>query len=254
MNRLNDKVAIITGGNSGVGAATAKLFVDEGAQVVICARRKDKLDEVAREIEENGGQVLAVVCDISKPEDAKALVEKTVSHFGRLDILVNNAGIMEDGLKPIDKVTDEDLEHILDVNLKGTIYVTREAVREMEENGNGSIVSVAGTAATNGTGPAVYASSKAGIIGLTKHIALRYASQGIRANAINPGTMATPLLYRADPETDDPDMTAAMDAHVDHNIPSCTPEDAASLILFLAGDESRAVTGQSIVCDCGASL
>lgn len=139
MNRLADKVAVITGGNSGVGAEMAKLFADEGAKVVISARRMDKLEDVANEIRESGGEVLPVRCDIAKAEDADHLMEGAIREFGQIDILVNNAGILESGMKPIDKADLEDISRILDTNLKGTMYITRAAVRYMEEIGRAHV-------------------------------------------------------------------------------------------------------------------
>ena len=119
MGRLDGKVAIITGGNSGVGAATAELFAKEGAQVVISARRLPQLEEVAAKITAAGGEVLAVPTDVSKVEDVENLIAKTIEKFGKIDILVNNAGVLEEGLKPIECFTEEDLEKVLGVNTKG---------------------------------------------------------------------------------------------------------------------------------------
>lgn len=118
MGRLQDKVAIVTGGNSGVGAATALLFAKEGAKVVISARRKPQLEEVAEKIREAGGEVLPVVCDISKRDDADHLIKQTIETYGKLDILINSAGVLEEGLKPIDRVDDADMDRILDINTK----------------------------------------------------------------------------------------------------------------------------------------
>lgn len=254
MNRLIDKVAVITGGNSGVGAATAKLFAEEGAQVVISARRKDKLDEVAREIEESGGEVLAVQCDISKPEDCDALIQAALDNFGRIDILVNNAGMLESGLLPIDKARDEDINAVIDTNLKGTMYMTRAAAKEMESGEAGSIVNIASVAGEKGCGGAAYAASKAGIIGLTKHTAMRFGGKGIRSNAVCPGTIVTPMTMNSDAKDMDPDMMNAMYRHLDLKAGTCMPEDVASIALFLASDESKAMTGQILVSDFGASL
>lgn len=254
MNRLIDKVAVITGGNSGVGAATAKLFAEEGAQVVISARRKDKLEEVAREIEESGGEVLAVPCDISSPEECDALIQAALDNFGRIDILVNNAGMLESGLLPIDKARDEDINAVIDTNLKGTMYMTRAAAREMESGESGSIVNIASVAGEKGCGGAAYAASKAGIIGLTKHTALRFGGKGIRANAVCPGTIVTPMTMNSDASDMDPDMMNAMYSHLDLKAGTCMPEDVAGIALFLASDESKAMTGQILVSDFGASL
>ena len=137
MGRLTGKVAVITGGNSGVGAATAKLFAAEGASVVITARRVAALEAIADEIRQAGGEVLALSTDISKPEDPERLMEAAMEKYGKIDILVNNAGILEAGLKPIDRFTDEDLDRIIDTNQKGTMRCIRAAAKRMQKCGKG---------------------------------------------------------------------------------------------------------------------
>ena len=254
MERLQDKVAIITGGNSGVGAATALLFAKEGAKVVITARRQPQLDEVAAKIREAGGEVLPVVSDISRKGDADAVVAKAVEAYGKVDILVNNAGVLEEGLKPIDRVNDDDLDRILDINTKGTMYCMRAATVEMSKNGSGSIVNVASVAGVMGCGGAAYVSSKAAIIGVTKHTALRFAGTGIRCNAVCPGTIVTPMVAGMNPANMDADMFGQMAKHSDLKVPPCMPEDVANILLFLASDESRAITGQVLVTDFGGTL
>ena len=134
MGRLEGKVAIITGGNSGVGEQTAKRFAKEGAKVVITARRKEKLESVAADIEADGGTVLALQGDISVPGDGKRIVEAAAEHFGTLDILVNNAGVLDEGLLPIDKVADSEIDRIIDINTKGTMYFIRAALEIMLKN------------------------------------------------------------------------------------------------------------------------
>ncbi len=254
MNRLEGKVAIVTGGNSGVGKATALLLAKEGAKVVISARREAPLLEVASEIKAAGGEVLCVVTDISKPEDAKNLVAKTIEAYGKVDVLVNNAGILEEGLKPIDRVLDEDMNRIIDTNTKGTMYCMREASIEMEKAGQGSIINVASVAGAMGCGGAAYVASKAAIIGVTKHTALRFAGKGVRCNAICPGTIVTPMVANMRPDNLDPDMFGAMGKHADLRVPPCMPEDVANIICFFASDESRAITGQTIISDFGSTL
>lgn len=254
MNRLQGKVAIVTGGNSGVGAATAMLFAQEGAKVVISARRQAQLDEIAAKIREAGGEVLPVVTDISKPEDAKNLITKTVEAFGKVDVLVNNAGILEEGLKPIDRVVDADLDRILDTNTKGTMYCIREASAEMAKAGQGSIVNVASVAGVMGCGGAAYVASKAAIVGVTRHTALRFAGTGVRCNAVCPSTIATPMVASMNPANMDPDMFGAMAKHSDLKVQPCMPSDVANILLFLASDESRSITGQTLVCDFGSTL
>lgn len=254
MGRLDGKVAIITGGNSGVGAATAELFAKEGAKVVISARRLPQLEEVAERIRANGGEVLTVPTDVSKVEDVENLVAKTVEAYGKIDVLVNNAGVLEQGLKPIENCTDEDLEWVLGINTKGCLYCTRAVVREMMKNNSGSIINLDSVAGEFGTGGASYVTSKAAVIGLTKHTALRFTGTGIRCNSVNPSTIVTPMTMHTDPASLDPNMMGQMNKHMNLSVSPCMPADVANILLFLASDESRALTGQVIVADFGATL
>ena len=257
MDRLKGKVAVITGGNSGVGEATAKLFAKEGAVVVITARREAALTKVAEEIKAAGGEAFAVSTDISKPEDPERLMELVLKKYGKIDILINNAGILETGLKPIDRFLDEDLDRIVETNQKGTMRCMRAAARRMQSGA--SIVNVASVAGVKGCGGAayvasIYGASKSGVVALTRSMAVEFAQYGIRCNAICPGNIITPMTTGTDPAMLDPDMIGAMAAHSNLKTPSCTAEDVANVILFFASDESRAITGQVIVTDFGAML
>lgn len=253
MGRLEGKVAVITGGNSGVGAATAKLFAKEGAKVVISARRTAPLEAVAEEIKAAGGEVLPVATDISKVEDVQNLVAKTLEAFGKVDVFVNNAGVLDEGLKPIDRFSDEDLDRIIEINEKGTMYCMREAANNMKENG-GSIINVASVAGVMGCGGAAYVASKAAIVGITRHTAMRFAGQKIRCNAVCPGSIVTPMVANMRPDNMDADMYGAMGKHADLRVPICMPDDVANILLFLASEESRAITGQILVSDFGSTL
>ncbi len=254
MNRLNEKVAIITGANSGVGAATAKKFAAEGAKVVITARRADMLEEVAENIRAAGGEVLTVPSDISKPEDAARVVEETLAAFGKIDVLINNAGVLDNGLKAIDGFTEEDMNKVIDINTKGTMLMMRAVSAEMAKTGTGSIVNVASVAGVMGCGGAAYVASKAAIIGLTRHTALRFAGTGVRCNAICPGTIVTPMVADMNPANMDMNIFGQMMKHNDLKVQPCMPDDVANMLLFFASDESRAITGQSIVTDFGSTL
>lgn len=255
MKRLNDKVVVITGGNSGVGEATAKLFAKEGATVVISARRVEALEKVAKEIEALGGTVLSVPTDISKVEDCEKLIDLTVEKFGRIDVLVNNAGVLDTGLKAIDKFLDSDLDKVIDINQKGTMYCMRAALKHMLAAKRGSIVNVASVAGYNGGGGASYVSSKAAIIGVTKHAAMRSAASGVRCNVICPGSIITPMTAGMDYTNMDMEMFGAMSAHSDiKGCKPCSADDVANVLLFFASDESKPLTGQAIVCDYGANL
>lgn len=252
MGRFENKVAIVTGANSGVGATIARLMAAEGAKVVMTARREAALEEVAEQITQAGGEVLAVATDISKPGDPDRLVEAALDKFGKIDILVNNAGVLEKGLKPIDRYLDEDLDRIVETNEKGTMRCMRAATRHMESGA--AIVNIASIAGERGCGGAAYVASKAAVIGITKHAALRFQTKGIRCNAICPGNVLTPMTTSIDPAELDPDMIGAMAMHSNMQTQSCTPEDIANIVLFLASDESRAITGQIIVSDFGSML
>lgn len=253
--RLKDKVVVITGSNSGVGAAAAKMFASEGAAVVISARRVEALEKVASEIKNTGGKVLAVPTDVSKVEDCEKLIKAAVDTFGKIDVLVNNAGVLDTGLKAINHFLDEDLDKVVDINQKGTMYMIRAALKYMLPQKSGSIINVASVAGYNGGGGAAYVSSKAAIIGITKHTAMRTATSGIRCNVICPGNILTPMTAGMDYTNMDMEMFGAMSAHCDlKGIKSCTAEDVANVLLFFATDESKPLTGQTIVCDYGSNL
>lgn len=254
MGRLQDKVAIITGGNSGIGASTAELFAKEGAKVVISARRTAQLEEVASKIREAGGEVLAVSCDISDPVQCKNVVDKAVEAFGTVDILINNAGIVDNDISAIEKITDETIDSLININTKGTLYVAREVTKVLMAKKSGSIVNVASVAGYFGCGGAAYATSKAATIGLTKNIAMRGASLNVRCNALCPGSVVTPMTMGMKPEELDPDMMGCMAKHADLTLPPSMPGEVANAILFLASDEASAITGQIIVIDHGANL
>ena len=254
MGRLDNKVCIITGSNSGVGAATAELFASEGAKVVITARRQELLDAEAEKIKAAGGTVLAVRCDVSKEEDCIELIKKTVETFGTVDVLVNNAGVLEAGLKPVDRCLKEDVDRVLDINAKGTIMCTREATKIMATKGVGSVINVDSVAGEFGCGGAAYVASKGAVISLTKHTALRFAGKGIRCNSVCPSTIVTPMTMTTDPRTLDMEMMGQMAKHADLKVQPCMPMDVAKVILFLASDDSKPITGQIIVCDYGSTL
>lgn len=252
MNRLQGKTAVITGGNSGVGEATALLFAKEGANVIISARRQSALEAVAEKIAAEGGKVLTVPTDISKDGDCKALMKAAADKFGKIDILINNAGVLDTGLKAIDKYLDEDAEKVLAINEIGTMQCIRAALGYMETGA--SIVNVASVAGYNGGGGAVYVASKAAIIGITKHTAMLLANKYIRCNAVCPGNIITPMTSGLNPAALDMNMMGAMNKHGDLSLQSCHAEDVANILLFFASDESKALTGQIIVSDFGVNL
>lgn len=254
MDRLKNKTAIITGGNSGVGAATAKLFAAEGANVIITARRAAKLEEVAEKIRQAGGEVMAVSTDISKKDDCESLVAAVKEKYGKVDILVNNAGILEAGLKPVDAYEDGDLARLLNTNTAGTMQMMRAVLREESGENAISIVNVDSIAGLLGCGGAAYVASKAAVLGITKHTALRYAGTNIRCNAVCPGTIVTPMVAGMSADNMNMNMFSQMAKHADLKVRPCQPENVANILLFLASDESVSMTGNVLTSDFGGSL
>ena len=253
MKRLKGKTALITGGNSGVGEATAMLFAREGADVVITARRGEQLKIVAEKIKAGGGSVLAIRGDVSKPYDSEMRVSRTLETFGKLDILVNNAGVRDEGLRPVDKVTDSEIDRVVGINTKGVMYCTRAVLKDMLKNKKGVIINVASSAGLSGGGGAAYVASKAAILGITKHTAIRCAKSGVRCNALCPSMIKTPMADTTG-EIMDSDMMESVMAHSDLTLPVCSAQDVANSILFFASDEAAPITGQCVALDYGSNL
>lgn len=186
------KVALVTGGNSGIGKATALLFAQRGYRVAIAARRLDRLDAVQQEIEQAGGMGLAIAADVSNSSDVNQMVQTAIAQWDQIDVLVHAAGIAHEGtiLDTDEKIWDE----TIDINLKGTFLVNRAVLKFMVQRGQGSIVNVASDAGvTGGRNLAAYCASKGGVVLLTKAMALDHAKQGIRINALCPGPVDTPM-------------------------------------------------------------
>ncbi|MGW5110635.1 SDR family NAD(P)-dependent oxidoreductase [Nocardia sp. NPDC004123] len=241
--RLYGKVAIVTGAGSGIGAATARLFRREGAAVVVAdvsGNEKAVADEL-------GEHALAVHTDVANAADVESLVQTTLDRFGRLDVLYNNAGIDGDQA-PTGEYPEQEWDRVLAVNLKGVFLGMRFGIPAMLRTGGGSIISTASMAATVAfANMPAYCASKAGIVMLTKTAAVEYADRGIRANAILPGVISTGMT---------PNLPADLIAGIEAATPLkriAQPEEVANLALFLAGDESSFVTGESILVDGGYS-
>lgn len=244
--RLNGKVALITGGGTGIGEATAKIFAAEGAQVAITGRRKDVLENVAKAIGANGGKVLVVAGSVTNEAHVQAAVDQAVRTFGRIDILINNAAIGVFG-KQLHEMTDGEWQEILDTNLTGVFRITRAVIPHMLERG-GSIVNVSSVAGLVGiAGLSAYSSTKGALLALTRCLAIDYAKEKIRCNCVCPALVDTPMA--ADAITD-PDMNATMMAK--HPIGRFgTPDDVARMLLYLASDDASWVTGSLFTIDGG---
>lgn len=247
MNRLHGKVAIVTGGNAGIGEAIAKLFAQEGAAVVITGRRKEELDRVLKEIERDRGKVLAVAGSVTDEAHVREVVAQTVRAFSRLDILVNNAGIGEFG-KKIHETDDATWQQVLDVNLNGLFRMTRAALPAMLKAGGGSIVNISSIASLVGI-PSLpaYAASKGAMDALTRSVAVDYAAEGIRCNVVNPGLIDTPMAASL---MKNPDMLSPILSAYMIRRPG-KPEEVAKMVLYLASDEAAWVTGATFPIDGG---
>jgi len=234
---LEGKVALITGGAQGIGKATALLLASRGADVAVSDINIHGAVETVKEVEGLGRRGLALEGDVSNPADAENVVAKTVEQLGGIDILVNNAGIARDRL--LLRMTEEDWDAVLNVNLKGTFNCTKAAVKYMIKRKSGKIVNIASVVGEMGNaGQANYAASKAGVIGLTKSIAREYAQRGINVNAIAPGYVETPMT-EALPEKVKEELRG--------QIPMArlgSPLDVANAVHFLVSEASSYITGQ----------
>lgn len=250
---LQGKVAIITGGNAGIGKATARLFAAEGAKTVVCARRREEGEETVNEIVKSGGIASFVKADVSVKADVKALVDETVNLYGGVDILFNNAGISGTPGTPITDLDEAEWEQVININLKGVWLGMKYAIPVMRENGGGSIVnmsSIYGLLGSHLQMPA-YTASKHGVIGLTKSGARDYAVDNIRVNAICPAYIHTEMVDG--PMAEDPELAKTVNGL--HPIGRLgTVEEIAEAVLWLASDKSSFVTGHSLAADGGVTL
>ncbi len=235
--KLKGKVALVTGAAQGIGKAVSLLLARNGADIVVSDINFEKAEETAKEIELIGSKALAIKVNVAHLGEVEQMVETILEKFGKIDILVNNAGITRDKL--ILRMTEEDWDMVLDVNLKGTFNCTKAVIRYMAKQKSGKIVNIASVVGEMGNaGQVNYSASKAGVIGLTKTIAREFAQRGINVNAIAPGYIETP-------------MTDVLPDKVKEELRRLIPmerlgkpEDVAEAVLFLVSDASSYITGQ----------
>jgi len=248
--RLKDKVAVITGSGRGIGEGMALRFVEEGAKVVVNDVDPTTANGVVQRIKEMGGQATAVIGSVSVRDVVQKMVDTAVSEFGTIDIMVNNAGITRDVI--LHKMTDEQWNEVIAVNLTGVFYGIQIAARVMREKGYGKIINISSTSALGNAGQLNYSASKAGVIGMTKTAAKELGPKGINVNAIAPGMIWTDMM-----KSMPPNVIQQIDASLPFLVPlnrKGSPRDVANLALFLASDESSFLTGQLIFCDGGMKM
>ncbi len=246
--RLDGNVAIVTGAASGIGAASARVFAEEGAKVALADRNHGLLDEVVRDIVDRGGEAVAIETDVGSEASVQRMVDQTVQRFGALHIMYANAGIS--GRFDLETVTAEEFDRVIQVNLRGPFFCAKYATPKIADSGGGSVIFTASELALVGSpGASVYSASKAGLIGMARGLALDYADAGVRFNCICPGAVDTPMLWGEEKGERD-----AIEADISSRMPLGRvgrPDEIAKSALYLASDDSSFVTGHALVVDGG---
>ena len=250
--RFAGKVALVTGGNSGIGRAVCELLAEQGAKVAVVARRAQEGEAVAQRIRATGGEAQFVACDVTQAQSVRAMVQQTVQRFGRLDLAFNNAGITGSTARNIVEFEETDFDQTLAVNLKGVWLCMKFEIPELLCAGGGAIVNCASSAGLRGGARAsAYYASKHAVVGLTKSVALEFATQGVRINAVCPGMTDTELVQRQMAAV--PEKFAALKQRIPIGRTAAVSE-IAQAVLWLCSAESSYVTGAALPVDGGFAI
>lgn len=249
-DRLRGKVAIVSGGASGIGAATARLFAQEGARVMIIDRSEPSDERLVDALKTHADAMAFTAVDVTDEERVRAAIAATVARWGRLDVAVGCAGILVTG--GVADLSEAQWDQSMAVNVKGVFFLSKHAIPEMRKAGGGSIINISSSfGIVGGAGYAAYSASKGAVRLLTKATALEHAAEGIRVNSVHPGVVETPMLTRTMAAIDNPDaVIAAITAQLPIGAAG-SPEDIAWGCVYLASDEARHVTGSELVIDGG---
>ncbi len=246
MGRVEGRVAIITGGGSGIGRSSSVLFAKEGAKVVVACRGVEAGEETVRMIKEVSGKATYIETDVSKTDNIKRLIEKTIKTYGKLDILVNNAGIAPEEVSIVD-CTEDIFDKIVDVNFRGVWLGMKYAIPEMLKAKGGSIVNITSTCAVEGIrGMGIYSGTKGAVTSLSRVAAMEYADKNIRVNCVLPGNIATPMFVS---HFSSEGIDRIKNISPTHRLGQ--PEEVAQAVLFAASDESSWMTGQVVFVEGG---
>ncbi|MCO0600257.1 SDR family oxidoreductase [Peribacillus butanolivorans] len=242
--KLKDKVAIVTGGASGIGEATVRLFAEEGAKVVI-ADFSERGKDISVELNTNGYNTLFVKTDVTNEEDIKQMINETVNRYGKLDIMYANAGVADDA--PAHELSYEKWKRTIDINLSGVFLSDKYSIEQFLKQGTGGVIVNAGSVHSfvGAPSPTAYSSAKGGVKLLTQNLCTAYAKDGIRINAVCPGYIDTPLLASLDPQTKE----YLVSLHPQGRLGK--PEEIAKAVLFLASDDASFVNGTTLLVDGG---
>ncbi|MBI3029219.1 MAG: 3-oxoacyl-ACP reductase FabG [Candidatus Rokubacteria bacterium] len=244
--RLQGKVALITGAAGGIGEATARRFAREGASVAVNDANAAGAKKVAEEIQAGGAKALALAGDVTQKAQVEEMVRQVIGAWGRVDVLINNAGINRDAMAA--KMTEEQWDQVLDVNLKGTFLCAQAVLPGMRERGWGRVINTSSIGSLGNIGQANYSASKAGVIGLTKTLALEYAKYGVTVNCVAPGATMTAMLAGVPDKIKEGIIAKIPMGRI------AGPDEIANVHCFLASDEAGFVTGQVLFVDGGMSV